>query len=190
MLSPRKKPFGVGSAARGISHPRAWTQPHDCAPRSCPPSSRDGPAVFPAVGLVQGLGGRGHAVGQATRAEGSTSGVCLRPSKTRTGPGAERGPTRQRGGRPASPRSSGARTRGAVGVGQVGEPRISAQTGKGLRRRPAWTPLGGGLWRGAAEEKRKQFGNSPSPDRGGEEGLPCSTGPSPSWPRPPRLGRP
>lgn len=136
--------------------------------------------MFPAVGLVQGLGGRGHAGGQATRAEASTSGVCLRPSKTRAGPGAERGPTRERGGRPASPRSSGARTRGAVGVGQVGEPRISAQTGKGPRRRPAWTPLGGGLWRGAAEEKRKQFGNSAiRPPRIEEARRDCPAPPDP-----------
>lgn len=39
-----------------------------------------------------------------------------------------------------------------------------------------------------AEATRKAI-RAPRPDSRGEEGLPCSTGPSPSWPRPPRFGR-
>jgi hypothetical protein len=53
-------------------------------------------------------------------------------------------------------------------------------------------PRFGGGPRGAggvtAETQRKAL-RVPRPDRRGGEGLPSSTSPSPSWPRPPRIGR-
>lgn len=83
-----------------------------------------------------------------------------------------------------------ARGRGnAVGAREVRCPGSPPWASQGPRRRPG-APLGRALRKSAggetAEAKRRQFERL---GRTGEEGLPCSTGRSPSWPGPPGLGR-
>lgn len=184
----------MGSPARDKSNLLAWSQPHGSPHHhsfSLHPAvvvlrqSRGGPDSWVSS---RTRGGQGHAVGKAARAEANTSGSVSGPRGRGPGPAQHEALRRERRGRPASPRSSGLRPGGAVGVGEIGEPRVSVVDRSGTR-----TP-GGQVAPQRRSLERCRRGEKKAiralwPERRDEEGLPCAAGPSPSWPRTPSLGR-
>lgn len=192
-LRKKKKSFGVGSPARDISNLLAWPQP-----RGSPhPSFSLHPAVL-VLRQSRGVpdswvssrtrGGKGTLWAKPRGLRRTLSGSVSGPRGHGPGPAQNEALRRERRGRPASPRSAGLLTGGAVGVGEMGEPRISVVDRSGTQ-----TP-GGQVAPQRRSLERCRRGEKKAiralwPDKRDAEGLPCSTGPSPSWPRPPRLGR-
>lgn len=146
--------------------------------------------VFPTSGLVQGLrAGECTLRAEARRAEASTRGSASGPRGRGQGPAQEGAPGVSAGAaRPLpAPRARGREMLWELeNSGCPGSPPWADQ---GPRCRPG-ALLGRALQKSAggetAEAKRRQLER---PGQIAEEGPPCSTGPSPSWPGPPGLGR-